>query len=201
MIKWIISIFVLIGYSSAFAHSPDISSTVLMEQDNGDWILQIRAPLTGLEYEINHNYGKESFATAEEFQELVLQYMKGQISIEVNGEKVALDKGIIKLGHESAVIYQLTDMPKTINDMVVINSAFRDISRNQVQLMVLKKGVDRNQFVLNNANDHQVALQVMDNKITQKEQVLAGANNPKWYFMSLALLTLGMVTYLKLKAA
>lgn len=165
MFQWIsvLCLCFCLSIVSIQAHQADISSTVLMEQEDGNWLLQIKSPLTAFEYEIKQHYGEEAFATAEEFQELVLNYLKKNISIQINeGATATLQNGFVKLGHESNVIFQVTGIPNTINSVAVKNSSFADIHRNQSALLVLKKGFSKNQFILNNANQHSVNLIVQD---------------------------------------
>lgn len=143
----------------AEAHQADISSTMLVEQDNGDWILQIRSALTAFEYEIHAQYGETSYSTPEEFKTLVIQH--NLENIEINFDKndtVELRNGKVKLGHETIVIFEVLGLPNSFKELQVKNSSFKNIHRNQSALVVLKHGVIKEQYTLNNDNNHAVTL-------------------------------------------
>ena len=149
----------------ASAHNPDISSTLLVEESDNQWVLQIRAALTAFEYEIESHFGESSYATPEEFQELVIQHVSERLSIQFNdGSPVILKNGMVKLGHETSVTFKLSETPQSIESLVVKNSSFNDIPRNQSALIVLKKGFAKDQFTLDRKNDHTAVLSVQNSK-------------------------------------
>ena len=94
------------------AHQPDLSSTILVEQGENKWVLQIRAALTAFEYEIEQTYGKDSYETPEEFQDLVIKHVQEHISILYNKANTAvLQNGKVKLGHETSDAQLRTPTP------------------------------------------------------------------------------------------
>lgn len=163
LLKITIAIF-LSGISwVAKAHQPDISSTLLVERGENEWVLQVRASLTALEYEIERHYGESSYDSPEAFQHLVLDYMKDNVSIVFNESlPITLSNGIVKLGHETIVAFQVVDAPKILKSLEVTNAAFRDIPRNKVALIVLKEGYAKGQFILSEDNQHSITLEVDD---------------------------------------
>jgi hypothetical protein len=50
---------------------------------------------------------------------------------------------------------------------LVKNSAFKDIHKNQSALFLFKEGFSKEQFVLNEANDHTLALEASGNKFVE----------------------------------
>lgn len=145
----------------ANAHNPDLSSILLVEESEGQWVLQIRAALTAFEYEIDSHFGESSYATPEEFQELVIQHVRDNVSIQFNENHLAvLHNALVKLGHETSITFKLPETPNTIESLLITNSSFKDISRNQSALIVLKKGFGKQQFNLNNTNQHTAQLEV-----------------------------------------
>lgn len=140
-------------------HQPEISSTMLVEKENGKWILQVRAALTAFEYAIETHYGKDAYKTPEEFNALVIRHLSENLSITFNkNEVIELQNGQVKLGHETNAIFELSNVPKKIKKVMVTNSAFKDIHDNQSALIVLKKGFGKSQFILNNKNKHTARL-------------------------------------------
>lgn len=173
MKRWIASLVLIVWGSLAQAHQPAISSVILAEKSDQSWILQVRSPLTSFEYVIKQNYGENAFATADEFKELVINYLKENIAIQFNGnEGLLLQKGAVQLGHETNVFFQVADVPETINSLSVSNSSFKAINRNQSIFMILGDGFNKEQFVLNNDNEHSAMLKVEGNQFVQQEASL-----------------------------
>ena len=173
MKRWIVSLVLVAWASLAQAHQPAISTVILAEKSDQSWILQIRSPLTSFEYVIIQNYGENSFASADEFKDLVINYLKENISIRFNGNyELLLQKGTVKLGHETNVFFQVTEVPEKINSLEVSNTSFKTINRNQSMFMVLGEGLEKDQFILNNENEHSAILKVDDNKLVQQEATL-----------------------------
>jgi len=150
-------------------HQPELSSSMLVEQENGTWLLQIRSAMTAYEYEVHQNYGRDSYKTAEEFNALVVQHVMKNVAITINGlTAVNLQKGSVKLGHETAVAFEVHGMPNTIEKIAFTNSSFKDVHDNQSSLIVLKKGFNKKQFMLDNKNLHTVQLIATKNQFVQQ---------------------------------
>ena len=155
-------LFMSIGVS---AHSPDVSSTMLVEESEDKWILQIRAALTAFEYEIEYNFGTSSYATPEEFQGLVVKHVLEHMLIQANDvNKVELKNGIVKLGHETSVTFEVVGIPNNLELLHVSNKSFVNITRSQSALIVLKQGFEKDQFKLDSNNDHTALLEVNQSK-------------------------------------
>lgn len=153
----------------AKAHSPDVSSTMLVQQKDGSWILQIKAALTAFEFEIKVRYGENAFDTPEKFRELVLEHVLENLSIDFNLDECAhFQDGFVKLGHETSVVFKVIDLPETFNTITVKNGSFQHIFRNQSALIVLKKGMAKEQFILNKKNKHTATLEVKEAKFALK---------------------------------
>ena len=147
------------------AHQPDLSSTILVEKEANKWVLQIRASLTAFEYEVEHHYGKGAYASPEEFRELVIKHIQENLSILFNGENaVIFQHGVVKLGHETSVSFEVVGTPETIQSLTVKNSSFGDISRNQCALIILKKGMEKDQFILSRKNGHTAELVISNDR-------------------------------------
>jgi len=163
MTKWFLSIALFLSVWSVQAHQTEISSTMLVEQADNKWILQVRSALTAFDHIIKANYPPDSFKNAEEFQALVLAHLKENIQVSFNENKVVtLQNGGIKLGHETIAVFEVVGVPKNIQSVYVKNSGFETINRNHNTLVILKKGFEKNRFTLNKKNDHAINLQVAD---------------------------------------
>lgn len=165
MFRWIICLSLLLSCTTAKAHQPDLSSTLLVEQGENKWILQVRAALTAFEYEVEKRFGASAYTSPEEFKKLISSYVKEDIIIQCNDKTpTVLQNGKVKLGHETSITYEVMGLPENIQSLVVKNTSFSHIPRNQSALIVLKKGFSKDQFILNNNNKHTVELKVMNTK-------------------------------------
>lgn len=158
---------------SAYAHQPDLSSTILAEQSEGKWVLQIRASLTAFEYEVEARFGESAYATPEAFQELVLDHIRKEVFVRFNkGSVPALRDGAVQLGHETTVTFQLDDLPTDVTSVLIRNAAFSNILHNHSALYVVKEGFAKKQFLLSESNAHTANLRVGD-----REFALASAGS------------------------
>lgn len=164
LFRYIILSTLFFSFTSA-VHQPDLSSTLLVERNDGTWVLQIRAALNAFEYEVHSHYGKNSYATPEEFNTLVIRHLMDNISITCNGaETVYLQKGTVKLGHETNAFFEIHGIPKKLKKIGISNTSFKDIQDNQSALIILKKGFKKHQFKLNENNKHTAQLKAIKNQ-------------------------------------
>lgn len=167
------------------AHQPDLSSLILAEQAENKWVLQLRSALTAFEYVIEEQFGTSSYATPEEFQELVVNYVRDNVSILFNDANVAiLQHGMVKLGHETNVIFQLEGTPAAIHSIAVENKSFSKIARNKGVLVVYKKGFLKDQFTLNDDNGHRIKLKVGEGKF---EELVQDQSSAQFIFILFAI--------------
>ena len=160
--KFILILFLLIGVS-AKAHQPEVSTTMLVQNENNVWVLQISASLTAFQKEVRTHFSE--YKTPVEFQEMVLEHIKNNLVITFNdNQNITLSKGIVKLGHETKVVYEILGVPSVIKTVSVQNTAYKDIYNNKSALVLLKDGFNKEHFVLNKKNNHRLKLASKDNK-------------------------------------
>ena len=82
---------------------------------------------------------------------MVLEHLKNNLRINFNGKDISFGEGIVKLGHETKVVFEVFGIPSDIQTVLVKNAAFQDIHRNQNALVLLKEGFNKEHFVLNDA--------------------------------------------------
>ncbi|MCK0192317.1 DUF6702 family protein [Arenibacter sp. F20364] len=173
---------------ASFAHSPDVSTTMLVETENNSWVLQISASLTAFQQEIRTHYAETPYQTPEEFQQMVLEHIKNNFQISFNGgEHISFKNGTVKLGHETMVVFEVLGIPSEINSVLVKNTAFKDIHRNQSALVLIKEGLSKEHFVLNNANNHSLSLTAIGNEFVE-----VGKNEAGLFSSSTGIILLGV---------
>ncbi len=188
MVKFLMILSAFCFSSGLQGHQPDLSSIILAEQGENKWVLQVRSALTAFEYVVEEKFGPSAYATPEEFQQLVVDYLRAHISIEFNGaNKAVLENGMVKLGHETNVVFQLQGTPEMIHSLAVENKSFQYIARNKGILIVYKEGFSKDQFTLNDDNGHRIALKVGTNKFEAVEP------EPLWKPLHFLLLAIGIL--------
>ncbi|MGB7394457.1 MAG: DUF6702 family protein [Pricia sp.] len=168
MKKYLLVLFAGLLSMASFAHSPSTSTTMLVEKENGSWVLQISASLTAFQQEIQTHFSETPYKTPEEFQQMVLEHIKNNLQIRFNdGDGMTLVQGIVKLGHETKVVFEVFGIPSDVRSVRVKNTAFNDIHKSQSALLLFKKGFTKEQFVLDSANDYTLSLVANDNKFVE----------------------------------
>jgi len=165
MFKKIVLFIFLLASITAKAHQPEVSTTMLVEKENNVWILQISASLTAFQQEIKTHFYETPYKTPEEFQLMVLQHVKNNLKIRFNkNQEITLSAGVVKLGHETKVVFEVFGVPSNISSVYVKNTAFKDIYKNQSALVLMKDGFNKEHFVLNKTNEHSLNLEVGEDK-------------------------------------
>jgi len=169
-----IGIFIILFLSTTLvrAHQPDISTIMIVQKDDGHWILQMRASLTAFQQEVRNHYAATPYKTPEEFSSMVIDHVQSNVIITTSGEKmVTLKEGKVKLGHETSVYFQIDGLNSDFKELSVINTSFSDILRSQSALILLKKDFDKKQIMLNKSNDYAVTVITSDNRFEEFQHI------------------------------
>ena len=146
---------------SCFAHQPDISTSVFSKTKEGKHILQITSALTAFEGEIDFIYAKNAYKTPEEFKTVVSKYFEKNVVLIVNGnDTLKLSKPLVLLGHETKLVVEIVNMPNTVKSIYYKNQMFKDMPHNQMAVIMLTDDFPKEQYVLNNANNQSINLQL-----------------------------------------
>lgn len=168
MKKYILLIVIGLATLTGFAHGTETSSIVLAEKENNVWVLQISASLTAFQQEINTHFSETPYETPEQFQEMVLQHIKNNLYFHFNGEDyIILSQGVVKLGHETKVLFELTGIPADLKTIKVTNTSFSDIYKSKSLLVILKEGINKNKFILEDSTNFSASLTVVDNALVE----------------------------------
>ena len=194
MKKYILVLVAGLFSMASFAHNPEISTTMLVEKENNVWVLQLSASLTAFQQEIKTHYAETPYKTPEEFQQMVLEHVKKNLHITFNeGEAVTFSKGIVKLGHETKVVFEVFGTPLDIKSASITNTVFEDIHRSQGALVIFKEGFEKKQFILNDSNDFTIALQADNNQFTQVSEQKASVLSSIVLFSLIGIIGLGFL--------
>ncbi|MEL7530762.1 MAG: DUF6702 family protein [Bacteroidota bacterium] len=168
---WIAFLFFCWANLGLQAHQPDLSSTMLIEQADKQWSVVVRASLSAFEQEIKLHYPEEKYQSPEDFQALVIRHVQNKLGIVANqGDTLLLRNPIVKLGHESNVIFMLQGMPDELEALSIQNSSFEDIHHSQNALILIKRGLTQKQFILNEYNQHQANVVIEEGQFVLSQQ-------------------------------
>jgi len=174
------------------AHSPDLSSTLLVQQDDNSWLLQVRAALTAFEYVVEDHYGEDAYASPEEFRQLVVSHLRENLSVQFDDADFAvIGEGRVALGHETNVTFAVTGLPADSRALSIANTSFSRLPRNQSALMVLKEGFARQQFMLDGENSHTARLSVGEARFVLQPAGLESMRYPMLFVVLLVMVVSG----------
>lgn len=149
----------LLAPMAMFGHSPSQSSALLIEGDNGQWTLQIRGALTAFEHIVHEEYTAEGYSTPEEFKELMGKLLSQNLSLSIDEKRIALGDPKIKLGHETIVVYRV-NVPADFKTVEIQHTSFKDIYKSKSAFMILKNGVNRDLFSLDETNGYKAKVKI-----------------------------------------
>ncbi|WP_396634450.1 hypothetical protein [Maribacter sp. R86514] len=177
-----------------YAHNPDVSTTMLVEKENNIWVLQISSSLTAFQQEVRTHFSETPYKTPEEFQQMVLEHIKNNLDISYNnGSKITFGQGIVKLGHETKVIFEVFGIPSNLQSLQVTNTTFKDIGRSQSALFIFKDGFSKDQFILNNDNEHSLELKASGKKFIESNKLKASFNSTFAIIIVISLLAFSFI--------
>ncbi len=153
------------------AHQPDISSLTLIEQQPGHWMLRLSASVSAFQYEVKNAYGDDSYASSEEFNQLLLQHLRAQVALRINDHGVTLGNGFVRLGHATTVVFELSEVPGAVEEVWIRNDGFKNIRNSRSFFSVFRDGLEREPFVLSEENGFQtkVSLSKRSNRTSRSE--------------------------------
>jgi hypothetical protein len=154
------------------AHSPDVSSILIYEQ-NGQTNLLVRSSLDAFESEIIYRYGKNSYKNSSEFTALVLKDFKNHCKIKVNGSLIEITNFELRLGHETSLFCELKSIPAKIESLEITNDFFQDMPNNRCELILNIKNIALKQYLFDSNNAHSGRFVAENNMwITQEEIII-----------------------------
>ena len=147
IVRYLSLAMLLFCFRAGWAHQPDLSSLMIYEQ-NGKSILLIKSSLTAFEQEIIYLYGKDSYKTPQEFQQLVIKHFQKNCLITINDETIQFASPQVILGHETTVVAELSNRPKTIKSVYLKNTMFKDMPNNICEVILTLNNLPQKQFIL-----------------------------------------------------
>lgn len=167
----------LFSVTRTSAHPADVSSIALIKGESGKWTVQLISSMTAFQYEVRNAFGEDSYASPEEFNKLLLDHLRKHISLRINSKDLSLGNGLVKLGHATAVIFELNGVPDQINQVSVKNESFKTMHNSRSIFTISKEGLTQEKIILNKENNYQVNVSLENNRVLIAEE--ASFNNDR----------------------
>ena len=152
----------LLFANGAKAHQPDLSNLMIYEQ-NGRYFLAIKSSLTAFEGEIDYLFGSNAYKTPEAFQQLVIRHFQNNCFVIIDGDTTRFVNPQVMLGHETTLFAEMMNIPDKPNSIHIRNTVFKDMPSNMCEIILSLKGINQKQYILENANRHEVKFKSENN--------------------------------------
>ena len=196
--KIIIGILFLFNSFSLLAHQSDLSTVLISQDQNGKCYLQIISSLTAFEGEIDYKYSITAYKTPEEFRALVIEHFKKNVLFICNEkDTLKFGKPLVILGHETKLVVEIFGIPENSKSMYFKNTMFMNTPHNQSSLMIVKKGLPNQLYVLNNENKQQINLVLENGKWKSTAENSNLSMSPFLFWGSILVLLLSFALFFK----
>ena len=185
-------VLLLFCFRAGWAHQPDLSSLMIYEQ-NGKSILLIKSSLTAFEQEIVYLYGKDSYKTPQEFQQLVTKHFQKNCLITINDETIQFTSPQVILGHETTVVAELSNRPKTIKSVYLKNTMFKDMPNNICEVILTLNNLSQKQFILGSNLYLDVKMNVENGRWTNAETGTDLYKKPAFILLGILLVIVSLI--------
>ena len=176
------------------AHQLDLSTVLISQDEKGKCFLQIYSSLSAFEGEIDYKYSMNAYKTPEEFRALVIEHFKKNVLFICNEkDTLKFGKPIVLLGHETKLVVELFGFPETIRSRYFKNKMFMNTPHNQSSLIVLKKGLPNQLYVLNDENKQEIDLVLENGKWQSNTSILNLSMAPFLFWGSVLVLLLSII--------
>ena len=143
------------------AHSPLISTVALIKSKENIWTLHISASLSAFQYALTSEEKSLQLDSmgSDLFQKRVIDFLRRKLKIEISGgENIKLEDGIVKLGHETEVVFKLSVKETNPESIKIKNESFLSISDHYCVLKVITPEGASSNILLEKRNEYSVKL-------------------------------------------
>jgi len=129
----IIGLIIMLNPIIVMSHNP-LSAAYYLEVNENLNILNIYLSQGGINKAIITKFGEEKVnaMSSDEFKQVIVDYIKENFELSVNGEEITLLSGGIKLGsHQTDLKFITSSFPNEINEMAIYIPAFKENDQHQ----------------------------------------------------------------------
>ena len=161
MRKFICFIFIVLLPNLSEAHSPLISTVALIKSKENSWTVHISASLSAFQYALTSDDKSLQLdsLSSDLFQQKIIDLLRRKLKIEISGDKdTKLEDGIVKLGHETEVVFKLSIKENNTESIKIKNESFLSISDHYCILKVITPERASSNILLEKSNEYAVTL-------------------------------------------
>ncbi len=189
--KKIIFLLTVLGFMATVnAHNSQVSTIVLVQNEQRIWSLNLSNSFDGFRYQLIKNYPDKDIdnLTADEFQKLVLKYVQENLYINANDAiAVELQEGVIKLGHHIDLKFKITELPDDLNSLDIRLMGYDENSQHNAILKISTPTYTSGNYVLKKGNQFKLYLQKTNGQFLMVEEIEL---NILWFIYGLVLVSL-----------
>lgn len=198
MTRLILIAFLFFSPGILMAHTPLISSVRIFFQD-GVWKLNLSTALTSFQYELQEKYPELVLKEMSDDQilSLMISHTKNTVTLEVNGEEILLQNGMVHPGHQTDLLFNLKEMPENMEEISLTMKSFESINQHS-SLLILPDQIKGQNFVINQEKGNSIRIikddsgNYMESEIPQNNYTLV------WIIGVFLLLSLGYLFRIRL---
>ena len=145
----------LLGMSPLYAHDPLTSRFELHSNFSNGAVMRIYLTQAGVHRTLQKEHPGSDLENKEEYEKMIITYLKDHIDIEADGLPLKLNAGAIKLGsHETSVVFLVKNYPQNVKKLNVNIDAFKENGHHQTVFWWYTPG-EKSRFVLSKRNGFQ----------------------------------------------
>lgn len=156
----------LFGIKMVQAHNP-LSAMYYFEVKDNLGILNISISQAGFQEALTKHYPETDFdgLTEAEYKQLAVEYVKDNFYLRINGNRIDLLNGGLKLGnHQTDLKFITSELPKEFDTLNITISAFRENEHHQTIFSLSFDG-ETDKVILTENNDYSASVAFKDNKM------------------------------------
>lgn len=164
---------------NTMAHNPQVSNiSITKDAATKKYSLLINVPLLICEDELRNSYPSIQIdsLSKNQFQELLLNHFKKNIQfIANNNDTLLLSKGMLSIGHETQLIFELSGLPQAVHSLHLKYAALSSQYDHFAVLQIYLADKTTGKFVFNNDNKYELSLINKNNKLLLDENQSASS--------------------------
>ncbi|MGJ8737869.1 hypothetical protein [Zobellia laminariae] len=182
---------ILIGFYSlcVSAHSSQIATMTLAQDQQNNWTLHVSSSFDGFRKQLIQNFPeiKIDELSTDEFQKLVIGYTKDNILLNANTNFIGeLREGSIKMEDQTDLKFKVTGLPNEINNLRVQLKGFSETSDQNTVFKIIDASESSKNFEIKKDNQFMVSI----DKVNGRYQLKGDESNLIAPFIALTLLVL-----------
>ncbi|MGF7217338.1 hypothetical protein GGR92_003511 [Spirosoma lacussanchae] len=143
------------------AHNPQLSTMALVQGQDKTWTLNIGASLAAFQYELQNSYPDQGIdqLDADAFQKKIIEHLRHTIHIQAgSGRTIQLAHGMIRLGHQTDVRFEVTGMPDQLQTLQLRHLGFSTLKNQYCVLTIQTPATPTKTCILQDENAFVVSL-------------------------------------------